>query len=363
MKKINKLSLFFCVLICAAHTSVSAGQSIRVLVNDSPISAYDIDQRTNLTLMSSQDLVTNLRTVLKSKRTQERFRDFARARKPKSKADFISLQKIFVQRLQREVRGRYKPKLHKKVVDELINEKLMIQEAKKLNIDVTKERVNDHLTRMANRNNGKSKNKTSLKAFFAQLSRRGVQEGTMRNRIRASIAWQQVIRRKFRHDVNIGARDIDKELGFNPQDGTDQKVQINLKKVQLQLSEPNNQKLIAKHLTNADKIRHRFTSCNNLNRLLAPYQNATVIHVGLKTIDQLSPPHNIILSDAKAGQMTPPNFTSNGIEMYAVCDKKTIRMTDKKRDEMRSKMRQKGFQMRAARYLRDLRQDAFIEYK
>jgi peptidyl-prolyl cis-trans isomerase SurA len=40
----------------------------------------------------------------------------------------------------------------------------------------------------------------------------GVNVKTLQDRIRAQLVWQNVVRRKFRHDVNIGNADVDKAL-------------------------------------------------------------------------------------------------------------------------------------------------------
>ena len=87
------------------------------------------------------------------------------------------------------------------------------------------------------------------------------------------------------------------------------------------------------------------------------------MNLGRKTVDQMPSPINLILSDMKAGQITPPQPTDKGLEMYAVCDRQQVRIDDNKRTKVLGEMRQKAFQMRAARYLKDLRADAHIEYR
>ena len=49
--------------------------------------------------------------------------------------------------------------------------------------------------------------------------------------------------------------------------------------------------------------------------------------------------------------------------MYAVCERKSVAIDDTKRRKALGEMRQKAFQLRAKRYMSDLRQDAHIEYR
>jgi peptidyl-prolyl cis-trans isomerase SurA len=67
--------------------------------------------------------------------------------------------------------------------------------------------------------------------------------------------------------------------------------------------------------------------------------------------------------NAKMGQMTPPTLTASAVEMYAVCGKRSVKGDDKTREDMQRKLMNEEMGIRADRLLRDLRQDAFIEYR
>lgn len=62
--------------------------------------------------------------------------------------------------------------------------------------------------------------------------------------------------------------------------------------------------------------------------------------------------------------MTPPTITSAGIELYVVCAKRTVaNVNDEQRQKVRSKLLSEEYDILARRHLRDLRQDAFVEYR
>jgi peptidyl-prolyl cis-trans isomerase SurA len=61
--------------------------------------------------------------------------------------------------------------------------------------------------------------------------------------------------------------------------------------------------------------------------------------------------------------MTPPTLTGSAVELYAVCGKRAINADNPKREETQRKLMNEEMGIRAERLLRDLRQDAFIEYR
>lgn len=336
---------------------------IRVLVEDSPITDFHINQRVNLHLMSSAELTKRLRAKLKSKSTQDRWRTYLKKTRPTSKAEVTKLQKKFVSRLQREARSGLASGLRKKVLEELINERLQISVAKQQNIIISKTVLDGQIKRIALRNNKKIKPEIAAKKFFATLAQRGVGASTFRQKIKASLAWQQLVRRKFGRDVSFTDRDVERKLGLNDEQLKEKKVQLKLVQIIISVASHKDQSKVVKQYIEADAIRRRFTGCSNMKSLIAPYKNASYVNLGKKTINELPSPINIILGDMKAGQITPPQPTAKGLEMYAVCDRQQVSVDDTKRRKTLGEMRQKAFQLRAKRYMSDIRQDAHIEYR
>ena len=132
MRKLNFLfSFLFTLCILSSHSFAGNAHKIRVLVEDSPITDFHINQRVNLHLMSSPELTKRLRAKLKSKSTQTRWRAYIQEARPTSKEEVVKLQKRFVKRLQNEARRGLASGLKKKALEELINERLQISVAKR----------------------------------------------------------------------------------------------------------------------------------------------------------------------------------------------------------------------------------------
>ncbi len=301
---------FLLAAILAAGASFALAQeaSIKILVNDSPISDYDIDQR-------------------------ERFLAITTQQQPS-------------------------PALKKQATDMLIDELLQIQEGKRLSVTPDEEEVRTVLAGMAEKNN------LDVDGLTSALGKAGVNIKTLRDRIRAQIVWQEAVRRKFRRDIQIGDADITEamtEAGDAP-DGESAvgEPALQLRQVRFEVPSGANQATLAAKLAAAESLRARFTSCADLAK--------GVTGASVKTLQDQKPaslvqPARLLVSNAKVGQMTPPTIAASAVELYAVCGKRTFRGDDTARAETQRKLMNQEMGLRAERLLRDLRGEAFIEYR
>lgn len=282
--------------------------SIKVLVNDDPISDYDIDQR-------------------------ERFLAVTTQAKPG-------------------------PELKKKATDLLIDERLQIQEGRKLGVTPDEDDVTKILSDMAGKNN------LDVDGLSTALGRAGVNVKTLKDRVRAQLVWQDVVRRKFRREVTIGEVDVDKALsesGEQQPEGSDQ-TSLQLRQIKFEVSS-GDQRAVAARLAEAEGLRARFSSCATVTELANSVQGASVKSLSDQAPASLAQPARLLVMNAKVGQMTPPTLSPSGIELYAVCGKKAISATAEVRQQTERKLLNDELSVRAERLLRDLKQDAFIEYR
>ena len=77
----------------------------------------------------------------------------------------------------------------------------------------------------------------------------------------------------------------------------------------------------------------------------------------------LAQPARLLVTSAKIGQMTPPTISAAAVELYAVCGKRSFRGDDAARTATQRKLMNEEMKIRAERLLRDLKQEAFIEYR
>jgi len=294
-------------LIGGAAPGAAQEVSIKVLVNDSPISDYDIDQR-------------------------ERFLAITTQQQPS-------------------------PALKKQATDMLIDERLQMQEGRKLGVTPDEDDITKILEDMA------QKNKLSVDGLATALGQAGVNIKTLKDRIRAQMVWQETVRRKFRRDVQIGDADVDKAMsdaGEEGGGGAPEETALQLRQVKFEIPAGADQRTIAARLAAAEDLRTRFGSCAELAKGV---NGASVKTLQDQKPASLAQPARLLVMNAKIGQMTPPTISAAAVELYAVCGKRSFRGDDDARAETQRKLMNQEMSLRAERLLRDLRQEAFIEYR
>lgn len=108
------------------------------------------------------------------------------------------------------------------VLRSLIDEKLMLQEARRADIKVTQNDINDGLARLAASNNA------SVEELSQGLARMGVPLSALSARVEAELAWQAFVFRTLRRKIKISEDEITDEINL---------LQANAGKPEYQLAE------------------------------------------------------------------------------------------------------------------------------
>lgn len=247
------------------------------------------------------------------------------------------------------------PGYRKKALEELIEERLKLQEAQRLGISIDEAQVDEIINNLA------SRNKTSPAQFAQNLKKMGADIESMRARFRATLAWNSVIRRRFSALVTVSQREIDRMVSSTAGGGEDQ-VELRLHRITLPVTGKFDQKAMAARLDDAERIWRGFKGCATTAEL-AKSQGAKFEDLGARKPSSVPEPTRSLLLNAKDNEMVPPNMSSQGVELYAVCGRKVIKADDTVREQVAQELQQKEFEVLAQRHLRDLRQDAHIEYR
>lgn len=341
-------------LLLVAGLSGASAQSVVVLVNDEPITTYDVAQRQRF-LAVTTGLGDKMRTRLQSDETKEAFRAYMTEQRPTSKEEAQELQKKFVAQIQQQVVASATGSMRKEAIEQLIDERLMLQAAKEQKVVVTDAEVNESLTRMA----AGGANKNSLEDFLGQFKQQGINPSTLKERIRAQTAWREVVRRVYgsrvRSSVSTTAS-TDEAAGGG---GTIVDVEI----VKFAMPANADQKLVAQRLVAAEQIRKRFSTCAALPAIVKEVSGATVQSVKQANITDFRGDVRTALSKAKPGEMTPPIISGGSIESHALCTKKVSVASGKseKKSESRDKV-QEEFQLYSRRHLKDVKDRALLKY-
>lgn len=339
-----------------------------VLVNDEPVTAYEVQQRANFLAVNDntpRDIKPKAEArwaqIVKDPKTNERFQELLRRKNVKSEQEARAVQTEYVQGLQRdmleqlrkEVRAGLMPQYRKDAQEELIEERLKVQEAKRNGIEISDDEIKRIMKSIAERN------KMTEEQFAQHIKGVGIDISTMRERTRAQVAWREVIRRKFSAQVSITGRDIDRVLSSEAGEDT---IELQVQKITLSMPPATGQGSLAKRYAEADGLRRQYAGCKSMASLAkeggAKFEDLQYI----KPSSVPEPTRSMLLS-AKDGDILPPTTSPAGIEIFAVCGRRAFKGDEKQRERAQEELAQKEFEIAAKRHLRDLRQDAHIEFR
>ncbi|MBU1213416.1 MAG: SurA N-terminal domain-containing protein [Alphaproteobacteria bacterium] len=345
-------------------------QGIAVLVNDDPITNYEIDQRQKYLSLGAGDIQNKARdkfkALISAKSTTEKLRDILRdvikANPGKSKDEILDIferrKKQFAESLQQQAvssaRASVLPGLRKQAVDELIDERLKLQEAKRLNVLAGDDEVDRLVGGIAERN------KMDIEKFGKHMKSMGADVNSMRSRFKAMLSWKNVIRRQFGHQISISTQDLDRAVASA--DGDD-KTELNVQLITLLYDNNLGQTELARRLREASELRTKFTGCSMTGTLAQSAGGARFSNLGPTEAVKIPEPTRTLLISASDGEMLPASVGGQGVELWVLCGRKTVGANDAKRDAAAEDLRQREFQVLAERHLNDLRQDAHIEYR
>jgi peptidyl-prolyl cis-trans isomerase SurA len=304
------LRLQFLALICtaiifaAADTTPVQAQSVAAMVNGEPITNFDIDQRTRLMALSNQ----------KSSRKQ--------------------------------------------VLEELIDEKIKIKEAKKYGVDPTAADIDASYASMGQRM------RMSAEQLTRTLASRGIRPGTLRDRIRADMVWSSLVRGRFKDSLLVtdkAVRSASGDLADGKNDGSN--FEYHMRPIVLVVPRGSPPATIEMRRKEAESLRSRVQSCDDANTLFRSMRNATIRDTVVKTSADLPQSLRELLDKTPVGHLTAPEVTRQGIEMVALCERKPTSGDTPEQRKIREKLYVQKYDARSKSYLRDLRKAAMIEYR
>ncbi|MGA7490763.1 MAG: SurA N-terminal domain-containing protein [Xanthobacteraceae bacterium] len=288
----------------AATAATSAGaQQIVVIVNGEPITALDIEQRSKLTQLST--------------------------RKTPARQD---------------------------VIDELIDEKLKVREAKKFNLEVSNAEVDSAYASMAGRM------RFTPEQLTQQLAKGGVNVATLKARIRADLVWPQLVRGRYQASLQIGEKDVLTAMATTSDDTVG--YDYTLRPILFVVPAGSSETFIEGRKREAEALRGRFQDCEDGLNFARALKDVAVREQVIRSSADIPPELRKVLDGIEVGRLTPPEVTKVGIEMFAICAKKESAAENTPgRRHARESVMARRYEQRSKQYLHELRRGAMLEYK
>jgi peptidyl-prolyl cis-trans isomerase SurA len=296
-----------CAIVLGLLTSGASplsAQSVAVMVNGEPITSYDIEQRTKLVFLTSH------------------------------------------QQTPRQ-----------DVINELINEKVKIKEAKRFGVDPTSSEIDEAYASMGTRM------RITPDQLTKTLEAQGIRADTLKARLKADMVWTSLVRGRFKESLQVGEKEVTDLAQEGGESVQTEAFEYKMRPIVLIVPRGSAPTAIELRKKEAESLRERVQTCEQANAYFKSMQNAAIREPVTKTSADLPVPLRELLDKTPIGHLTPPEITKQGVEMVALCDRKATKIDSPKKREIRDKMFQQKYEKKSKDYLDEVRRAAMIEYR
>jgi len=294
---------------CAVALAVLAGgvsplpaQSIACMVGGDPITTLDIEQRTKLNFLTTR-----------------------------------------------------KPAARQEILDELINEKVKIKEAKRYGVDPSASDMDQSFAGMAQRM------RITSEQLAKSLESQGVRPETLKSRLKAEMVWGSLVRGRFKESLQVGEKDVNDAAQGSGEATQADAFEYKLQPIVLIVPRGSAPSSVDLRRKEAESLRERVQTCEQANSYFKSMQNAAIRDTITKTSADIPGPLRELLDKTPIGHLTPPEITKQGVEMVALCDRKPTKIDTPKKREIREKMYTEKYDAKQKAYLAEIRKAAMIE--
>ncbi len=245
---------------------------------------------------------------------------------------------------------------NRQVINELVDELLKLQAAQRYRLDIPESEIDGAITNMANRMHA------SKEQFAKLLANAGVGMASMRRKVKADIAWQQLVRGKFSASLQVRERDVSTALGTLKAPSTAAYDYV-LRPILLIVPRGASLATFEARRREAEALRTRFQSCDQGIRLTQGLRDVAVKPPITRSSGDFGVKVREVLDATELGHLTPPDITPQGVELFAVCEKKEGAGDTGGERDAREQLFGKKFTAQGQKYLDELRRNAQIEIK
>jgi peptidyl-prolyl cis-trans isomerase SurA len=232
-----------------------------------------------------------------------------------------------------------------------------VQVARRYKLDITDADVESSFGDMARRMH------VTADQLTQNLAQSGIDAKTLKARVRADLSWQYIIRGKFQSSLQVSEKSVLDQIATEKKtEGGDVGYDYTLRPI-LFVVPRGNTTLQESRRKDAEQLRSRFTTCDSGLLFARSLRDVAIREPIVKNSSDLVPALRQILDKTEVGHLTPPETTPQGIELFALCEKKETKTETPEKREAREKIFSEQFEKKAKIYLRELRRQAMIERK
>lgn len=262
------------------------------------------------------------------------------------------------QRTKLVASGGQRAPSRKEVIQDLIDDRLKIAKAKTYGLDVSEQQVDQSFAAMAQRQGA------STEQFTQFLARNGISPNAVKARIRAELTWTQLVRGRFSTSLNVTDADIANAMrSQNASDAPLAGFIYTLYPVVIVVPHGTSEGVLAAKRREADNLRSRFTNCKDGLALARALRDVAVREPVARSSADLPKQLQDLLASMEVGRLTTPDVTAQGLQMFALCEKKQASTESPLKKELRDKLYSSRYEAESKKFLEEIRKSAMIEYK
>ena len=292
------------ILVASLLAPAMASAQVAVIANGSPITELDIHQRTKLMMTASNKAVPR-----------------------------------------------------EQVIQELIDDRLKIAKGRVYGVEVTDSDVDTAFEDMAKRQ------RMSAQQFSQVLDKAGISANALKARLRAEITWTQLVRGRYSTTLQVGDADVASALRSRNEAESSVAYVYTLYPVTIVIPNGSSAAAIDSKRQMAENLRSRFESCKTGLPLARSLRDVAVREPITKSSADLPEPFRDLLAKLEVGRLSSPDVTSQGLQMFALCDKKQNTADSPAKREIREKIFSTRYETESKKFLEEIRRSAMIEYK
>jgi peptidyl-prolyl cis-trans isomerase SurA len=249
-----------------------------------------------------------------------------------------------------------KPSSRQQALKDLVDEHLKLYITKRYSIDPSDQEVANAFTNMAQRS------RLTTAQMEQSMARQGLSPAAFKQKIRADLGWNNLIRSKFAASLQVNEADIRNALQSNDEPRKESSAGNIYTLYPITFVAPGGAEEGARR-NEAENLRGRFTSCDEGLRLARVLRGVVVREAIKRGSADLAPQLREILDKMEVGRLTAPEVTPQGIQMFALCERKESDTDSPAKRAAREEMFTKRFDKESKKYLDDVRRQSMIEYR
>lgn len=301
---LNRLSALILGGSVAFALTAAQAQQVACMINGEPITNFDIEQRSKLTMLSTHKMP------------------------------------------ERQI-----------VLNELIDEKVKLREGKKFSIDPSASDVDQSYASMSGRM------RISADQLTKSLESQGVRPDTLKARLKADMVWSNLVRGRYKESLQISEKDVEEKV---KESGGDEKAdtkgfEYKMQPIVLVVPRGSAQDVIETRKKEAEALRTRIQTCTEANAFFKSMPNAAIRESVTRSSADIPPVLREVLDNTPIGHLTPPEVTKQGVEMVALCARDETTVDTPKKKDIREKIFAEKYEAKSKSYLAESRRAAMIE--